>query len=753
MSDMPVYKDETRDLEERVEDLLSRMTLREKLRQMGMTDCVRVIDQGAVSAELLARELTIEGIGAVQDARLAPDPKTAADVINAIQRYLVEETRLGVPALIIGECLHGHMSVGATVFPQAIGLASMWNPALLERIASAIAREARAVGVNQALAPDLDLGREPRWGRLEETYGEDPYLTTRLGLAYVRGMQGEGPAVDADHLVTTVKHFAAHGSPEGGINLAPVPTGERELRSLYLPPFEATVKEGGAWSVMPAYSELDGVPASASRFLLHRILREEWGFEGYTFSDYGALGMLVHMHRTAADIQEAGRQALEAGMDLEAPSIAAYGEPLLELVSSGEISDGLINRAVRRILRVKIASGVFERPFVDPENAPLTVHCREHRELALEAARESIILLTNRDAMLPLSDQVRRVAVIGPNAMRAQLGDYSVHCEDAVAPVSGIRAVAPNDVSVAYTAACGIYELEEEGIDEAVELASDAQVAVVVVGGSSMVKCGVGWGTDDPNASQATCGEGFDRTDLSLPGVQQKLVEAVIATGTPTVVVLSHGRPYSIGWIAEHARAVVDMWYAGEFGGQALGEILFGKVNPSGRLPVSVPRAVGQSPVAYNHKPSARGYYKCPGGPGLPGRDYVFMDPAPLFEFGHGLSYTTFRYSDLQIEPEQIAPGETLIASVTVANTGDRSGKEVVQLYLQDLVSSVTTPVRALRGLQKVCLEPGESATVPFELGFDDMKLLDESMNWRVEPGTFEITVGDCRGCFEVKIP
>ena len=688
------------------------------------------------------------GIGCLQDLRA--DPKTNARTVNTIQKYLVEKTRLGIPALVVGECLHGHLSGGATVFPQAIALASTWNTELVGRMAESVAREARAVGVAQALAPDLDLAREPRWGRVEETYGEDPYLASRMGVAYIRGMQGEGPAIDREHLICTAKHYAAHGSPEAGVNLAPVEGGPRLLRSVYLPPFQAAVREAGVLSVMPAYSEYDGIPASASRLLLTRVLREEWGFRGYTFSDYGAVQMLHTFHRTAQTPAEAGKQALEAGMDLEAPEDYGYGDRLLQLVTAGRVPVDLIDRAVARILHVKFLAGLFENPYADVDKAAQAVNSVAHRRLAREIAQESIILLKNEGGLLPLDRNIGALAVIGPNADVAQLGDYSQRKGEAVTPLAGIRAAVSKRTSVLYAQGCGVWERSRKGFEQAVEAAKDADAAVVVIGGTSMVMAGTGWGTEQ---RVATCGEGFDRTGLGPPGVQGELVRAVHETGTPTVVVLVHGRPYSIPWVAERIPAIVEAWYPGEEGGNALADVLFGKVNPSGRLPVSIPRSVGNSPAFYNHKPSARGYYHRPGTPAEPGRDYVFEKPGPLYPFGHGLSYTTYRYTNLRVSPRKIFPGGRVRVRVDVRNTGKAAGKEVVQLYVNDVVSSVTTPVKTLRRFEKIGLKPGERKTVRFELAQDDLALLDEHMNWTVEPGAFEVMVGGLRRAFEVLGP
>ncbi len=733
-------------VERRVTDLLGRMTLEEKVRQMSLLDCAAVIRDGRVAAKAVDEVIGELSIGCLQDPRA--EAHLSAEAVNAVQRHLVERTRLGIPGLVISECLHGHMSGGTTVFPQAIGIAGTWNTELVERMAAAIAKEARAVGAAQALAPDLDLARDPRWGRVEETYGEDPYLTARMGVAYIRGMQGEGPFVDREHLVCTPKHFAAHGSPEAGINLAPVAGGIRDLRTIYLPAFEAAIREAGALSIMPAYSEYEGVPASASRLLLTRILRQEWGFTGYVFADYGAVQMLHTFHRTARDAAEAGRQALEAGMDLEAPSDYGFGEQLLAMVRSGAVPVSLVDRAVARILRVKFLAGLFENPYADTERIDRVVGCPAHRKLAREVAQESIVLLRNEGNLLPLRRDLQRIAVIGPNADEVQLGDYTLVGTEAVTVLEGIRNAVGKRTEVAYAGGCHLYEQSQEGFAEAAKLAQSSDVAVVVIGGGSMSLAGTGWGTDERTA---TCGEGFDRTELTPPGVQEALVRAIHATGTPTIVVMLHGRPYSIPWMAENIPAILDAWYPGVEGGNALADVLFGKVSPSGKLPITVPRSVGHVPAFYNHLPSARGYYKRPGSPEAPGRDYVFSDPAPLYPFGHGLSYTTFKYSRLKVAPKAILPGGNVEVTVQVANSGERAGKEVVQLYLNDLYSSTTTPVRALKRFAKIHLEPGESQQVTFTLGPEDLKLLDADGEWIVEPGEFEVEVGGLKAVFEVR--
>jgi beta-glucosidase len=743
MPEILPYRDTAQPVEVRAHDLLQRMTLEEKVRQMSQRDAAGFLRDGAVDPAALREEFGEMGIGTLQDPRR--DPRTNAETVNAIQRYLREETRLGIPALVIAECLHGHMSDGATIFPQAIGLASTWNPRLVGDMAAAAAREARATGVAQALAPDLDLARDPRWGRVEETYGEDPYLAGRMGTAYVKGMQGDGPGIDREHLVCTIKHYAAHGSPEAGVNLAPVAGSLLDLFTTYLPPFRDAVN-AGALSVMPAYSEYMDVPASQSYLLLTRVLREAWGFKGYVYSDYGAIQMLHTMHRTASSPAEAGRLALGAGMDLEAPSDYGFGQHLLDMARDGVIPEEQVDRAVLRILYVKFMARLFENPYADEEAAKV-INCPAHRELAREIARETMVLLKNDAGLLPLSPHIRSLAVIGPNAPAAQLGDYSRPAERAVSPLEGIKAAVSPETTVHYAKGCELYGISTDGFVEAVEAARASDAAIICIGETSHALGGTGWGLD---TGGATCGEGYDRTELMPSGVQEELVRAIVATGTPTIVVLINGRPISSEWIAEHVPAVLEAWYPGEEGGRALAEVLFGSVNPSGRLPITVPRSAGHVPAFYNHKPSARGYYHRPGTPEMPGRDYVFSPPAPLYPFGHGLSYTTFAYSDLTISPEQISPYGSVKVSVTVTNTGNCAGKEVVQLYINDIYSSVTTPVKVLRRFEKVALEPGESKTVTFTLTSDDLELFNDEMQWTVEPGEFEVMVGELKGTLTV---
>ncbi len=744
-----LYRDIRQPVEVRVNDLLDRMTLEEKIRETGFVMGKTLLENNRYAPTLVEKRFGNMGIGGIMDPHQGG--RRTARIVNALQKYLVDRTRLGIPALIMAECLHGHLSPGATTFPQSIGLSCSWNPGMIRRMAAAVAGEASAVGIRQCLSPNLDLGRDPRWGRVEETYGEDVHLCTQMGLAYVEGMQGGKDPLAPEKLAVTVKHFAGHCDPQGGLNIGPADIGERKLREEYLPPFKAAV-EAGALSVMNAYNEIDGVPCVASKFLLRKILREEWGFEGYVFADFGSVELLGSLcHNLTDSRQEAGRIAFEAGVDLETCQNHCYDKKLLELVRKGKVSEKRLDEAVGNILRVKFMTGLFDRPYVNEGRALEIVHCNKHVKLARRLAGESIVLLKNEKNLLPIDKRkLFSVAVIGPNADVAECGDYCFPKTEDVSPLEGIRAAVQSKTKVTFASGCDMHDLSKDGFDEAVQAARDADVALMFMGGSSMSLGGVGWVIDGKPTRPSTCGEGFDRADLNLPGVQQELVAAVAETGTPVVVVLINGRPLSTAWIAEHIPAVLEAWYPGEQGGHAIADILFGKVNPSAKLTMTIPRSVGQVPIYYCRKPSAGGYYKMPGAPGRPGRDYVYSESSPLYDFGYGLSYTRFRYSKLRVSPSRIAPDGMVTVSVTIRNAGDRAGKEVVQLYINDVVSSVTTPVKLLKRFEKITLKPGEVKTVTFEIGPEDLSLLNEEMQRIVEPGAFEVIVGGLKKQFEV---
>ena len=710
------------------EDLLEKMRLEEKVAQLGSVPIWDLMEDGKLSLEKV-RKLLANGIG--QITRIAGgadiEPREAAEIANTIQKFLLESTRLGIPAIVHEECLSGFMAKGGTTFPQAIGLASTWEPKLIQQMTSVIRKQMRAVGAHQGLSPVLDVARDPRWGRVEETFGEDPYLVACMGVAYVKGLQGDNLK---NGIIATLKHFAGHGFSEGGRNCAPVHLGERELREVFLFPFERAVKEAGAQSVMNAYHDIDGVPCAASRKLLTKILRQEWGFKGIVVSDYNAIKNLCEVHRTAANKKEAASQALEAGIDLELPKLDCYGEPLLEAIKEGLISEAVLDNAVKRILRAKMILGLFENLYVDPEKASSVFDMAEHRHLALEIARKSIILLKNEDGLLPLKKNLNSIAVIGPNAATTAnlLGDYAytVHlsCEkDAVPIVSileGIKSKVSRRTKIHYAKGCDISGASTKDFAEAIEAAKNSEVAILILGGKS----GLIWAL-----SSNTSGEGCDRADIELPGVQKELVKAVYNTGTPLVVVLINGRPLSIEWIAQHIPAVVEAWLPGEEGGNAVADVLFGDYVPAGRLPVSLPRKVGQVPINYSRKPSSF-------------KDYLFTKGDSLFPFGYGLSYTRFEYSDIKIAPKKVRLGGEITISLKIKNIGDSKGEEVAQLYIGDVVASVTRPAKELKGFERVVLENGEEKRVIFKLSLDQLAFYNREMKLVVEPGTFKVMIG-----------
>lgn len=732
---IPIYKDPSAPIEKRVDDLMGRMTLEEKVYQLCMTKLEKYKDSGREFGVCESPFISTEDI-----AKQSYETK----------KYAREQTRLGIPPIQIGECLHGQLAYGATIFPQAIAQGATWNPGLIKEMASAVAAEASTSGVDQALSPLFDIIRDPRYGRCEECYAEDPFLIAQIGKAFVEGMQGDPETtlryIPTGKLMCTAKHFAGYSAPIAGINLAPSEIGEREMRSLHLYPFEKIVKEANIYSVMPSYNEVDGIPAHANRFLLQDILRNEWQFKGFVFADYGSVGMLKSFHKVAPTAKEAAKRALTAGVDIEAPWAETY-PTLIEMAKSNEIDIDLINRACRRVLTAKFKAGLFEKPYPDYKQIRKKVHTQEHIDLARRIAEESVILLKNDNNLLPLNtSKIKSLAVIGPNADQVQYGDYSCTRDNksGVTVLQGIKNLVGNKVRINYAKGCTIAGTSKDDFSEAIAMANKSDAVVVVLGGSSAILSGVGWGKG-PGEFESdevfTCGEGYDVSDINPMGVQREFIQAIAETGKPVILVLIHGRPWSIHWEKEHIPAILEAWYPGEQGGNAIADILFGNVNPSGRLNVSIPQSVGHVPVYYNHKPSGKGIYNSPGSPEKPGRNYVFASTKPLFDFGYGLSYTTFEYSDMHLSSDTMGINDKLQVSVKVKNTGTRQGKEVVQLYINDAVSSVTTPIRVLRGFQKIDLQPGETKEVKFQLLPDDLGLWNESMQFVTEPGEFEIIV------------
>jgi beta-glucosidase len=748
----PEYRNADAPIERRVADLLGRMTLEEKVAQMlslwqGKTAFTAA--DGTFDATNAGRWFRV-GIGRIERPAEGHTARTQAAFTNAIQRWVRDSTRLGIPVLFHDEALHGIQGAEATSFPQAIALASTWNPDLVERIQATIAGEVRSRGTHQVLSPVIDVALDPRWGRFEETFGEDPYLTSRMGLAAVRGLQGSGERVPADRVIATLKHMTGHGQPEAGINVGPAPLGERTLRDFFLYPFEVAVREGGVRAIMPSYNEIDGIPSHANTWMLRDVLRGEWGFDGVIVSDWFAIEQMADIHEVAADRAEAARRALAATVDIELPDVAAY-ETLVEQVESGAVSIEQIDAAVSRLLRAKFSLGLFETPFVDPDRADRVSGAESNRELAREAARQAITLLKNESNVLPLDAAgLSRVAVIGPHAGEVMLGGYSGTPRYSVSILEGIRARLGQSAVVEYAEGVRVTEdsvftddpqplmggtrsqtrwsadsvvftdsaSNTARIAEAVALARRSQVVIVVAG-------------DNEQTAREAYAENHlgDRSSLGLPGQQEQLVEALLETGTPVVLLLINGRPASIPLLVERAPALLEGWYLGQETGTAVAEVLFGDVNPSGKLPVTVARHVGQLPVFYNHKPSAR-------------RGYLNDTTAPLFPFGFGLSYTTFEYSNLRLSQPSIGTAGRTVASVDVRNTGGRAGDEIVQLYIRDVVGSATRPVKQLRGFSRIAIGPGEMRTVTFEIGPEHLSFHGADMTRAVEPGAFEVMVG-----------
>lgn len=735
----PRYLDPSLPPDARVDDLLSRMSLEEKVGQMNMP-CVyegRLGETVAAKAEgcrRFAAGTHEPGIGpgggffTLPNTILHEGPRQQALFLNELQR-IAARTRLGIPLLQTEEGTHGLMCSGGTIFPEGPGLGSTWDLALLREVYAAMAREARAIGVHQAFTLVVEPSRDPRLGRNQEGYSEDPWLVSRIAEAIVAAVQGRDVSLP-DKVVAGLCHFPGQSQGASGLERGAMEVSERMLRETFLPPWVAGIRGRGALGVMATYPAIDGVPVHASEKILTRLLREELGFDGLVLSEGGGLATLLY-EGLAPGMSEAGALALRAGVDVGISYEDGYMGALVENVRAGRVDERLVDRAVRRILRQKVRLGLFERSLVDPERAAAVVHAPQHRDLALRAAREGIVLLKNERGALPLRRGMGEIAVLGPNAddPRNQLGDYTakVILQDVVTVLEGVRAKAGAATRVVHVKGCDVIGESTDEIAAAVAAARRADVAIVVLGENEWQAPG----------KTGTSGEGFDVASLDLTGRQEELLRAVHATGTPTVLVLVNGRPLSVRWAAEHVPAILEAWLPGERGGEAVAEVLFGDREPEGRLPVTVPRHVGQLPVAYDHKPSKTWWIR----EGW-GKPYADMSPEPLYPFGHGLTYTRFSYSALRVSPSRIARDGTVGVSLDVTNAGARPGAELVQLYLRDPVASVVVPVQRLRGFEKVRLRPGETRTVRFTLGPDELALLDASLRWVVEPGAFEVAVG-----------
>lgn len=739
------YKMPALPVDDRVADLLGRMTIEEKVAQMmciwGQKKALLFDEKGNLKLDRLALhfKLGIGQIARLSDTHASLKPRAMAELANAIQKFFVEETRLGIPVMFHEECLHGLVATDATSYPQPIGLASTFNPALVEEIYTAIAEDTRTRGAHQALTPVVDVARDPRWGRVEETFGEDPYLVSQMGISAVRGFQGDGTFKNKKRVIATLKHFAAHGQPESGINCGPVNVSERELRDIFLYPFREAIQKGRAISVMPSYNEIDGVPSHANKWLLRDLLRGEWEFEGFLVSDYYAITELnvreeASSHSLARDRDEAAMLAVGAGVNMELPDPACYPS-LVQLVQNGNVRETVLDELIAPLLRYKFQLGLFEDPYVDPDLTESDFKTDRERGLALRSARETITLLKNEGSLLPLQIKPNStLAVIGPNANRKMLGGYSGKPKFYTSVLEGIKQKVGNSVNVVHEEGCKITvggswdedavtlpdpEEDRQSIVRAAAVAKKSDTVILVLGGNEQTSR-EGW-------SKKHLG---DRASLDLIGRQNELVKAIVDTGTPVVVLLFNGRPNSITYVQEHVPAILECWYLGQESGKAVADVLFGEHNPAGKLPISIPRSAGHLPCFYNHKPSAR-------------RGYLFDDVSPLYPFGFGLSYSSFSFSSLRLEKSSIGMGESAKISVEVRNTGARAGDEVVQMYIRDVVSSVTRPVKELRGFQKINLKAGESKTVSFDVRPDLLEFTNIDKKRVVEPGEFEIMVGN----------
>jgi beta-glucosidase len=764
------YQDASLSTEQRLDDLLSRMTLQEKVAQLQTVWQQRRGMENRQQQFLAdkAAEIIPLGIGHIGRPSEFKTPQQTAEFNNALQRWLKQHTRLGIPALMHEEALHGYAAFDATSLPQAIALASSWSPQIMHDVYALAAREMRATGAHWALTPILDIARDPRWGRIEETMGEDPYLMSALGVAAVRGFQGKTGKTGAfasDKVVATLKHLTGHGQPQAGVNIAPAQIAPRELHEVFLPPFEAAVKLAHAASIMASYNEIDGIPSHVNRGLLQDIVRDSWGFDGVIVSDYFAIEELNSRHGLYDSDAAAAKAALLAGVDMETPDPKIFPQ-LTALVQSGRLDESAIDTAVRRVLALKFRLGLFDNPYADAGQANALVGAATERDFARQVAEQSLVLLKN-NGILPLNaDKIGKLAVIGPHADETLLGGYSSIPRQTVSIFQGLKqklqgraevvfargtvlttqlakplTQAASDANQAFitsdirqrSQAAGSFSMQRWNHDaialaddndrkgllqEAVALAKTADAVVLVLG-------------ENEGLSREAWAETHlgDRASLQLVGNQLQLAKALLATGKPVVLVLSNGRPLALGELAQTTPAIIEAWYLGQETGAAIANVLFGEVNPSGKLPLTFPRSAGHIPAYYNHKASAK-------------RGYLFDDISPLYPFGHGLSYTTFEYSELQIDASRARANGDVQISLTLQNSGRRPGTEVVQLYINDAVASVTRPVKQLAGFARVTLAAGEQAQLRFTLPVNLLAFFDQQMQWVVEPGEIRLLLG-----------
>jgi beta-glucosidase len=736
---VPDYRNPNLPVAERVKDLLTRMTLDEKVAQLCCiqpfkSDKKPLFDSLGNLNIKLADSILKNGLGHIRvDPSFNFTPRISAVAANNLQKYFKEKTRLGIPVILHEEGLHGHVALDGTSFSMPMGLASTWDTALAEKLYNMTAEEIRCRGSQFVLAPIVDLGREPRWGRTEETFGEDPFLVSQMGLSAVLGFQGRydgNGMIDSKHVISTLKHFC-HGQPEGGKNTAPANISERELRTDFFYPFRVCITKGNAQAVMASYNEIDGIPSSENKWLLQKILRGEWGFKGVIVSDYYGISRLANVQFVAKDFADAAREAINAGVDIDLVQSECYPH-LKQLVDSNVVSIAVVDTAVAHILRQKFILGLFENTYVNPDTAEKFVGCDANGKLALQCALETPVLLKNDNNFAPINAaKIKTIAVIGPNADRTLLGGYSAKPKHFITVLDGIKSKVGDKVNVLYSEGCrllevkngvnGLVTLEENKpmIDEAMRVAEKSDVIILAVG-----------------ANEQLSAESVDRASMDLAGSQNDLVKAMLATGKPVIVLLFNGSPLSLTYIKENVPVIFECWYMGQETGTAIADILFGDFNPEGRLPITIPRSAGQLPDYYDCKPASRAAYPHAKG------GYIFEESTPLYPFGYGLSYTTYEYSNMKIEKSVIKKDEKTIVSFKIKNTGTVAGDETPQLYIRDSITTVTTAVIQLKGFKKVHLEPGETKEVSFEINPDMLSLWDINMDYVVEPGLFSIMIG-----------
>ncbi|MEM9839723.1 MAG: glycoside hydrolase family 3 N-terminal domain-containing protein [Pseudomonadota bacterium] len=744
---------------EEVRALVADMTLDEKIAQITCIwmEKAKVLDENGDFSEAQMAEHFPHGVGCFarpQDTigleqqterkdlndstvirrQSARTPAETVRLTNAIQTWMINETRLGIPTLFHEEGLHGFQARYATSFPQAIGLASTFDTELVERVYESTAKEIRVRGVHHVLSPVVDVARDPRWGRIEETFGEDPFLVSQMGVAAVRGFQGDGDVIGDDRVLATLKHMTGHGQPESGMNVGPAQLPERVLREVFFPPFEAAVKQAGAASVMASYNEIDGVPSHANSWLLNDVLRGEWGFDGAVVADYFAINELERRHRIVGSVAEAGSLAISSGVDIELPDGVAFYE-MKELIEAGQVDISVVDQAVERMLMMKVRGSVFSDPFADEKEAETKTGDAEGRALALEAAQKAAVLLKNDGGLLPLDvSAMTKIAVVGPNSDVTVLGGYSDEPRQTISVLEGLTAALPDSVGIVHAKGVLLTDNRSWWDDEVRLISEDTnrmliEEAVAAVQGTDVII--VAFGGDESTSREAWSETHMgDRDDIRPVGQQEELVEALAESGIPMVGVVISGRPLALTEVEPHFSAILYGWLLGQETGTAMADLLLGEVSPSGKLPVTLPRNVGQLPVFYNQKPTAR-------------RGYAFADAGPLYPFGFGLSYTDFSISDPVLERSSMGPGDSTRVTVTIQNNGDTAGAEVVQLYIRDQVSSVTRPLRELKGFERVNLAPGESREVTFVVGPAELQFYDINMDRVVEPGSFDIIVGN----------